>query len=68
MSDQMQARLQQRVAFISEAARIPLEPEACARVARAVAPTIARFAAGVAVRFEVEPADITAIARAEIGR
>jgi hypothetical protein len=68
MSDQTQARLQQRVAIISEAARIPLAEEACARVARAVAPTIARFAAGVAVRFEVEPSDVTAVARAEIDR
>jgi hypothetical protein len=70
MSDKVaQERLPQRISVIAEAARIPLTEEACARVARAVAPTISRFtAAGVAVEFEVEPASIAAIARAEVGR
>jgi hypothetical protein len=69
MSDEAQKRLQERVAVMSTAARVPLSPDACARVARAVSPAITRFAAAdVAVGFEVEPSSLAAIARAEIGK
>ena len=70
MSDQVtQERVQARIAIMSEAARVPLDPNASARVARAVLPTIKRFAAAdVAPGFEVEPSSFTAIARTEIGK
>ena len=59
----------ERIAVMSTAARVPLDAESCARVARAVSPTIMRFAAAdVAIEFEVEPSSFTAIARAEIGK
>ena len=56
-----------RVAAIAAAARIPIEPDSCARVARAVTPTVTRFAAlGPSIGFEVEPSSFAAIARQEI--
>jgi hypothetical protein len=59
----------ERVAHLAAAARVPLTPDACARVARAVAPTAARFAASnVSVAFEIEPASVLVVGRAEIGR
>jgi len=66
MSDEVTA---ERIAVVAAAARVPLEPSACARVARAVAPTVARVAAErIALPFEVEPSSFTTIARREIGR
>jgi hypothetical protein len=70
MSDDVtQERVQARIAAVSMAARVPLDPDSCTRVARAVLPTVKRFAAAnVALGFEVEPSSVTAIARAEIGK
>ena len=66
MSDDVTA---DRVAALAKAARVPLKPDTCDRVARAIAPTVARFAAqNPAIAFEVEPASFTAIARQEIGK
>ena len=66
MSDEVTA---ERIAIMAAAGRVPLAPEQCARVARAVAPTAARFAAlRVAVDLEVEPATFLVVGRAEIGR
>jgi hypothetical protein len=57
----------ERVAVMAAAARVPLNAETCARVARAVGPTAARFAGvDLALTFEVEPSTYTAIARREI--
>jgi len=59
----------ERVAVIATAARIPLDTDSSARVARAVTPAIAQFAAAdVSIDFEVEPSTFAAIARADIGR
>jgi hypothetical protein len=56
-----------RVAALSNAARVPLKPETCDRVALAIGPTVARFAAlNLVIGFEVEPASFAAIARQEI--
>jgi hypothetical protein len=58
----------EQVAMMAAAGRVTLGPESSARVARAVGPTAARFAAErVALPLEVEPATFTAIARREIG-
>ena len=58
-----------RVAVIAAAARVPIKPDSCARVARAVTPTVTRFAAlGPAIEFEVEPSSFAATAHQEIGK
>jgi hypothetical protein len=57
----------ERVAVMAAAARVSLDPETSARVARAVGPTASRFAAvNLALAFEVEPSTFAAIARREI--
>ncbi len=57
----------ERVAVFAASARIPLDEASAARVARAVSPTKARFAAeGIALPLEVEPASFLAAARKEI--
>lgn len=67
--DNIQDRMQDRVAVISMAARVPLDRASCVRVAAAVTPAVTRFAAAhVAIDFEVEPSSFTVTARAEIGR
>jgi hypothetical protein len=54
----------ERVQAIAAAARVPLEPQSAARVARAVGPTVARLAsAGLACPFETEPASFVAVQR-----
>jgi hypothetical protein len=58
-----------RVAAMAAAARVPLEPGAAARIARAVAPTVARFAAeNVDLALEIEPASFVAVQRRELDR
>lgn len=58
-----------RIAAIAAAARVVIEPETAARVAGAVAPTVARYgAAAIAVPFEIEPSSFAAVQRREIGR
>ena len=59
----------ERVATMAEAARVPLTPGSAARIARAVGPTIARFAAeNVDIALETEPSTFVAVQRQEIGR
>jgi len=54
----------ERVAAIAAAARVPLDQTAAARVARAVNPTVSRFAAEkLALPLEVEPATYAVVAR-----
>jgi hypothetical protein len=54
----------ERVAAIAAAARVPLDQTVAARVARAVNPTVTRFAAEkLALPLEVEPATYAVVAR-----
>jgi hypothetical protein len=54
----------ERVQVIAAAARVPLEFSTAARVARAVNPTVARFAsAEPAFPFETEPASFVVVQR-----
>jgi hypothetical protein len=56
-------------ASLASAARVPLAPNDAARIARAVAPTAARFAAAnVDLLLETEPASFLVVQRREIGR
>jgi len=49
--------------------RVPLAPNDAARIARAVAPVAARFAAAkVNLPLETEPASFVAVQRREIGQ
>ena len=58
-----------RVIDIATAAGIPLTPVDAERIARAVAPTAARFAAAkIDLPLETEPASFAAVQRREIGR
>ena len=58
-----------RVTAIASAARVPLAPNDAARIARAVAPVAARFAAAkVDLPLETEPAGFVAVQWREIGR
>lgn len=58
-----------RVIDIATAARIPLTPVDADRIARAIAPTAARFAAAkIDLPLETEPASFAAVQRREIGR
>jgi hypothetical protein len=66
VSDEVTA---ERVLTIAAAARVPLAPEAAARVARAVAPTVARLAAQpVDFAFETEPASFLVVQQQERAR
>jgi len=59
----------ERVAAMAAAARVPLEGGSAARIARAVTPTVARFAAEkVDLALETEPASFVAVQRRELGR
>lgn len=68
MSEEVtETAMQERVALIAAAACVPLAPESQVRIARAVTPTLSRFAAaGVTLSFEIEPSSLTVIAREEI--
>ena len=58
-----------RVSAIASAARVPLVSSDAARIARAVAPTAARFArAKIELSLETEPATFAAVQRQEMGR
>ena len=58
-----------RVTTIATAARVSLTPVDAERIARAVAPAAARFAAAkVDLSLETEPASFAAVQRREIGR
>jgi hypothetical protein len=58
-----------RVAASAAAARISLAPDAAARVARAVTPTVARFAAeNLAIALETEPSTFVVVQHKDAGR
>jgi hypothetical protein len=53
-----------RIVAIADAARVPLAPDAAARIARAVTMPVTRLAAAnIALNMEVEPATFVAIQR-----
>jgi hypothetical protein len=59
----------ERVLVIAASARIPLDATTAAHVARAVNPTVARFAEErIDLALEAEPATFAVVARKEIGR
>ena len=59
----------ERVLAIAASARFPLDAPTAARVARAVNPTLARFAKErIDLALEVEPATFAVVARKEIGQ
>ena len=59
----------QGVAAIAALARVPLDEATAARVARTLAPTVARFAApDVTAPFEAEPSTFLVVQRREIER
>lgn len=59
--------IEERVVLNAAAARVPLASDSRARVARAVTPTLLRFAsADVSLTFEIEPSSLAVIARGEI--
>jgi hypothetical protein len=68
MSEEVtETAMQERIALIAAAARVPLAPDSRVRIARAVTPTLSRFAAaGVTLTFEIEPSSLAVIARGEI--
>jgi hypothetical protein len=56
-----------RVLANGRAARVPLKPEDATRIARAVAPVVARFAAAeIELSLETEPATYLMVQRQEI--
>ena len=59
----------ERIRIIAEAACVPLDPASPARIARAVAPTAARFAAArPVIPFEAEPSTFTVVQHGELDR
>jgi hypothetical protein len=58
-----------RVSALAAAARVPLAPDDARRIARAIAPTAARFAAAqIDLSLETEPASFVVVQRREIER
>jgi hypothetical protein len=59
----------ERVSAVATAARVPLASIDAERIARAVAPTVGRFAnAKIDLSLETEPASFLAVQRREIAR
>ena len=59
----------ERIRVMATAARVPLRPESAERIARAVTPTVARFAAeNIVLSLETEPASFVVVQRREIDR
>ena len=59
----------ERVAGLARAARVALAPDGAARIARAVTPMLARFAAGsIALPLETEPSTFVAVQHKDAGR
>ena len=60
---------EERVAAIASAARIPIPSGAAARIAQAVGPNAARFAAiDLGMPFETEPSTFVVVQRRELSR
>ena len=59
----------ERIAALAAAARVPLAPDTPARIARAVTPTVARFAAeNLAMPMETEPASFLVVQHKDASR
>ena len=59
----------QRIAALAAAARVPLSEDAPARIARAVTPTVARYAAeNIAIPLETEPSSFIVAQLKDLGR
>jgi len=59
----------ERVAALAAGSRVALSPEGAARIARAVAPMLTRFAAGaVTMPLETEPSTFVAVQYKDAGR
>jgi hypothetical protein len=59
----------ERVAALAAAARVPLAEDAPARIARAVTPTVTRYAAeNIAMPLETEPSSFVVAQRKDAGR
>ena len=59
----------ERIAALAAAARVPIADEAPARIARAVTPTVARYAQeNIAMPLETEPSSFVVIQRKDSGR
>ena len=58
----------ERIAAFAAAARVPISDDAPARIARAVTPTVTRYAAeNVAIPLETEPSSFLAVQRKDAG-
>ena len=54
----------ERIAALAAAARVPLSNDAPGRIARAVTPTVTRYAAeNIAIPFETEPSSFIVVQR-----
>jgi len=59
----------ERIATLAAAARVTLPPDGAARIARAVSPMVARFAAAqIAMPLETEPSTFVAVQHKDAGR
>jgi len=59
----------QRIAALAAAARVPLSEDAPARIARAVTPTVTRYAAeNIAIPLETEPSSFVAVQQRDASR
>ena len=58
-----------RIAVLATAARVPIADDAPARIARAVTPTVTRYAQeNIAIPLETEPSSFVVIQRKDSGR
>jgi hypothetical protein len=58
----------ERIAALAAAARVPISDDAPARIARAVTPTVTRYAAeNIAIPLETEPSSFLAVQRKDAG-
>ena len=59
----------ERIAALAAAARVPLSEDGPARIARAVTPTVTRYAAeNLAIPLETEPSSFTVVQRRDSAR
>jgi hypothetical protein len=59
----------ERVAALAAAARVPIPDDAPARIARAVTPTVTRFAQeNISIPLETEPSSFLAVQHKDAGR
>jgi hypothetical protein len=59
----------ERIAALAAAARVPLSEDGPARIARAVAPTVTRYAAeNLAIPLETEPSSFIVVQRRDSAR